>query len=263
MKNVVLLSLSAAALLSAHSYAEEEKPTQSEIELGYIATSGNTETSSAKGKINVKQDLNKFRNQFILEGLYKSDQVEVTENNITRTEEQVSAEKYFLSAKSELKINDEHMGLFGFGSYEEDKFSGYDYQSAIAVGFSDRLFNFDAGHFDYSVGPGVAINKTESTYDNNDVLIEAGEKTTSPILRASIDFLYEFSDNAKFTQVLSSDIGVSSGDNTKTKSESAISADIVGNLALKLAYIVDHNTHVVADKKHADTQTLMTLSYSF
>ncbi|WP_096085955.1 DUF481 domain-containing protein [Agaribacterium haliotis] len=262
MKHQLAIGLSSAAFVCAPAFAEDPKPLSTDVEVGYIATSGNTETSSFKGRVEIKQELNRFRNAFKAEGLYKRDQIEVETDGVVEEEERTTAEKYFLSARSDLKLNDEYMGLFGFGSYEEDKFSGFVYQSTLAVGFSDRLLNFSAGHLDYSIGPGIGFNETEDSFDADDNLLP-GESSSTPVLRLTADFLYNLSENSAFTQSFASDVGVQDGENTKSKSETALSANIIGSLAMKASYIVDHNTHVLEGKKHADTQTAVTLVYSF
>ena len=259
MKRLVLSSL---CVLSPLVQAAEEKKFSADLELGIISTSGNTETNSLKGKMQIKQNLEKFRNNFIANAFYKEDQVETEENDETVITNQVTAEKYFFSAQSDYKLNKKHRGLFIYGSYEQDEFSGYEYQATVSLGYSDRLFNFDRSHLDYSVGPGISFRETEDTIDDNGVLIE-GEETQSAVVRIALEYLYQISDNAKFTQSLASEVSVDQEENTKTKSETALTANITSGFALKASFIVDQNTHVPEDKKHADTQTALTFVYSF
>jgi putative salt-induced outer membrane protein len=251
-----------AALISAQAIAEEEKSLALDAELGIISTSGNTETSSLKGKIDIKQDLTRFRNHFVAEAFYKKDQIDAEVDGETISTNQTTAEKYFLSGQTDFKLDSEHKGLFLFGSYEDDRFSGYEYQATLAIGFSDRLFNFENSHLDYSVGPGMSFNKTEAYIDENDVLIES-ETSETAVLRLSASYLLQLSENAKFTQSLSSDASLEGGKNTKTKAESALTANLTKSFALKASYSITHNTHVPADKKHADSQTALTFVYSY
>ena len=253
---LALVFASAAAV----SEEESEKTTTAEVEFGLIATSGNTETTSFVGKLNLKQDLTKFKNHFVLEGLYKEDQVEIEEDGMTRDESRVTAEKYFTSWQTDFKLNTENRAIFGFASYEEDKFSGFEYQATVAAGYADRLFDFERSYLDYNIGPGASFNETEDTIDGDGNLI-AGESTTNFVVRVALSYLYQISENSKFTQTIASDVAPS-GENTKTKAETAITANISNALALKASFTIDQNTHPVEGKKHADTQTAMTLVYS-
>lgn len=257
-----LLSLSLLSL--AHTgLAEEAKKLSTDIELGVVSTQGNTETSSLKANVNVKQDLEKFRNHFVLSGLYKEDTITVTDGDETTREDQTTAEKYFASLQTDFKLNQDHRGLFVFGSYEEDKFSGFEYQGTLAFGYSDRIFKFDNSHLNYSIGPGMSFSKTEAILDSDGNVETESESESVGIVRISLDFLYQISENSKFTQTFSTDAAMSQGDNSKTQAETAITANVMTGLALKASYVIDHNTHPPADTKNADTTTSITFVLSF
>jgi len=248
-----ILALSVALAAAPVLAQDEEKSITTDVELGFIATSGNTETTSIKGKVNVKQELTRFRNTYVAEAFYAEDQVTLEENGITRTETQTTAEKFFLSAQSDFKLNEEHKGIFLFGSYEQDEFSSFDYQATLALGYTDRLFTTESRYLSYSIGPGVASNKDRVT----------GETSTNAIVRLAGEYFWQISDNAKFTQTVSSEIPFESDENQKTKAETALTANITEGLAMKAAFIVDYNSEVAPGIKHADTQTSVTLVYSF
>ncbi len=256
----VLLAFALAGLSSV-SIANDDNKISKDIELGIISTSGNTETNSLKGKLSLLHDLKRTKNQFVLEGFYKEDQVEIERDGEIVTENQVTAEKYFLSNQLDFKLQDEHKGLFIFGSYEQDEFSGLEFQSTLAAGYSDRLFEFERSHLDFSVGPGVSFQQAEDTVDENGNIID-GDSEQDVVIRLSFSFLYNISETAKFTQTFSSDVATDQGANTKTKAESAISANMTNSLALKASFIVDQDTHPEEGRTHADTQTAITLVYS-
>src|SRR5690606_27642686 len=143
------------------------------VTVGVLLTSGNTETQSLKGQINVRHELAIWRNNYVLEGFSKKDQIEMEENGgEIQNEQRRTAERYFASVQTAFKLNSENRGLFIFGSYEEDHFSGYQYQSTLAAGYSDRLFKTDNSRLDYSIGPGVSFTETEESLSNEGILIE-------------------------------------------------------------------------------------------
>lgn len=248
-----LLGMALVSACSMQAAAEDEKKSiEAEAELGAIFTSGNTETTSIKGKLDLKQDFKHWRTHYILESFFKKDEVEVTENGTTSEEKQTTAEKYFVSAQGDYKLHNDHAALFIYGSYSDDRFSGFDYQATIAVGYSDLLFKTDNSKFTYNVGPGAAFNKT------ND-----GDDSSTFIIRVAADYVYQISENAKFTQTLTSDIAPDTDETTKTKSVTAISANLNSALALKASYTIDYNSQVPEGNEHADTQTALTVVYSF
>lgn len=258
-----LLTLSLLSLATSAIAEDEEKKLSTDVELGIVSTSGNTETNTAKAKVDVKQDLESFRNHLVLSSFYKEDAVNVVEDGERVRRDQTTAEKYFASFQTDYKLNAKHRGLFAYVSYEEDKFSGFNYQGTFALGYSDRLFKFDNSRLNYSVGPGLAFAETRETVDADGVVTEPSESETVGVIRISLDFRYTISENAKFTQTFSSDAAVSPGDNSKSTAETAISANIMNGLALKASYTINHNTHVPENRKHADTTTSITFVLSF
>lgn len=264
MKKSISVAVLAAAALAGQAFAQApEKPFAADAELGLLATSGNTDSTALKAKLKLKHELTRWRNQYVLEALYKEDRLEVEQGGATRNESQVTAEKYFASAQADYKLDSQHRALFVFGSYEEDRFSGYDYQASVAVGYSDRLFQGASSFLDYSVGPGMSFNRTDEVRDANGILLEDNVTDESAMVRLSVLYQYDFSETAKFTQTFATDAAVESGANTKTKAESAITANINESLGMKVSFTITHNTEVPEDRVSSDRQSAVTLVYTF
>jgi putative salt-induced outer membrane protein len=99
------------------------------------------------------------------------------------------------------------------------------------------------------MGPGYSFAETNG-----------GENQNGLILRAALDYQWKISDTANFKQLLSSETG---DENTKSKSETSVSAIISGALSLKVSLILDYNSDVADDIDNLDTQTAVTLVYNF
>ena len=237
-KSLILFGLCAAGNALADN---EVKPFSMDGEFGYIATTGNTETTSVKGKVSAHQELTQWSNDFIVEALYKKDEIS--------NAEQTTAQKYFLSGQGNYKLKDPDHRLFSFASYEDDRFSSFDYQATLATGWSQKMWEDDVSKFNYSFGPGYTFTQTNE-----------GVKQNGLIVRAALDYQWRISDTANFKQLLSTEMG---SDNTKSKSETSVSAQISGDLSLKVSLILDHNSDVAEGIDNLDTQTAVTLVYSF
>jgi putative salt-induced outer membrane protein YdiY len=251
------------ALLSFHSFAADDKLAASDLELGVLSTSGNKSSAAVKANVKYNQEFDQWRNQYVLSGLYKKDEVAFIQNGQPTTKKQVSAEQYFTSAQTAYKLDDQHKAIFLFGSYDDTRFSGYDYQAAIALGFTDRLFETTNSFLDYSVGPGMAFTRTEELFANNGTMLVDNTSNETAILRAAVNYQYSFSETAKFTQIISSDIALESDSNTRTKSESAVIANLNQALAMKASVTVANNSKAPLGLKATDTQTALTLVYTF
>lgn len=241
-------TLTALALMTSFAALaqDEEKTFTMDGEFGLIVTTGNTETTSVKGKLAAKQELENWSNEYLVEGLYNQD--EVTNDDGTE-ESQTTAQEYFLSAQGNYKLENPDNRLFVFGSYEDDRFSGFDFQSTIAAGWSQKVWSTDVSAFEYSIGPGYSMAETDD-----------GEEVNSGIVRAALSYNWNLSETAVFTQTLSTEVG---SENTKSKSVTALSAKINGSLSMKLSLTMDHNSEVDADTENLDTQTAVTLVYTF
>ena len=262
MNRVLVAAIVSLVAFDSYADTEEDPPLAVDAEVGALLTSGNTDSTALAAKLNIKQNLTNWRTNYIAEALYKEDDVEQITDGVATEDSQVTAERYFASAQADYKLNEEHRGLFLFGSYEEDKFSGYEYQASIAAGYSDRLFKSPYSYLDYSIGPGMSFSRTVETVDSNGNFVD-NETEESAMLRVAIFYQYDFSENAKFTQSLSSDIALESGANTKSKSVSAVTANLNESFALKVSLSVMHNSEAPADLENTDTTTAVTLVYSF
>lgn len=215
-------------------------------EFGLIATTGNTDTSTFKGKITAHHELEHWSNDYQLEGFYKQ---ETSEDENGHDDTDVSAEKYFGSVQANYKLDNPDHRTFLYYSYQKDRFSSYDYQSTLAAGWNQRLWHDDTSAFDYSVGPGYTFARTVE-----------GRNMNSPILRASFDYQRALSSTATFEQAFSTEIGTH---NTRSKAETSITAKIADPLSMKISITLDHNTDVDDDVDNLDTETAVTLLYTF
>ncbi|WP_199610062.1 DUF481 domain-containing protein [Flocculibacter collagenilyticus] len=231
---------------------EQDKTWKLSAELGVILTTGNTETTSVKGKVDATQELEKWSNQYIFDGLFKEDKVE---NNDTGEEDTVkTADKYFFSAQGNYKLEKKHDSLFVYGSHLKDQFGPLADYTVVSVGYGTRLYESESSYLDADIGPGYASGEKQGDGET------PGESIDGMILRANAEYEWQISKSAKFTQKLSVNYG---SDNTVTKSETALTAKINGSMQMKAGFNVTNNSDVDADKENTDTETFVTLVFNF
>lgn len=118
-------SVAATTLLLASTLTlaeEAPKVWTTQAELGAIMTSGNTKGTSVTGKIDSKQELVQWSNEYSLGGYFKEDEITDLDGN-KKTEK--SAERFFVSAKGGYKLDDDFAKLYVLGSYTDDSFGAY------------------------------------------------------------------------------------------------------------------------------------------
>ena len=251
--------VASAATTSAFASEEDQKIWEVTSEVGAIITSGNTETTTLKGGIKVLHNLEFWNNEYKLDGIYKEDEVE---NDNGTKEKQRTNEKYAISAQGNYKLNEKHAHLFIYGSHVSDYFGAYRSESVVSAGYGLRLLNKPNMKLNAEIGPGYKYfkypNASTEVDENGNSL--AGEYEGEVIALGKLDYSWKISDNARFTQLVSVEYGDT---NTKTRSETALLAKINGSLQMKVAYNVTNNSDVADDKEATDTETSLTLVYSF
>jgi putative salt-induced outer membrane protein len=235
--NFTLLCAIALSLPGA-VFAEEAPKNQynGNVELGYINTSGNTQTQSLNAKAKVVAAYDSWQQAIALQALNSSDKQTTT------------AERYSAQLKTDYRFTKKQYA-YGLLGYENDRFSGYDYRASISLGYGQRVIDEKKGRLELEGGPGVRNSK----------LSDDGTKNES-ILRLAGKLSWQVAESSLFEQDLSTEIGT---DTAISKSSTSLSTQVVGNLAMKLSYTVQYTNPVPQGLKKRDSETSVTLVYKF
>lgn len=215
-----------------------------EAELGYIMKSGNSESSTLNSKVKVSKEVEKWKHTGRLEASNSSVTNEKDGKDVTVR----SAEKYVAEGKSDYKINDRSY-IFGLVNYQEDKFSSYKYESVLSAGYGLKAIKNAAMELDLEVGPGYRVVEDHAGNNEEDAILRLGEK-----------FNWKISKSSVFEQSLTVDYGDS---NTISELKASVKSNVVKDFALKVGYGLKYTDKVPTGTKNADTETTITLVYSF
>ncbi len=253
MKKSFMLMLAVSLLTVTNVYAADEKkateesPWKSSVELGFIRTTGNTETQTTAIKADATYEVDKWRHNAYAEGYGQQ-----SKNDTGETV--VSAERYEISGKSDYKFK-EYDYVFGLVKLQKDRFSGFVYDHIVSAGYGRKVIKQKDMELDVEIGPGVRFFKV----DPEPAVTDAGSESEA-VLRLAGKYWWDITGNSKFTQELSTDIGETI---TSSQSITGLQANINSTLALKFTYTVRHKTKVPDGNEKLDTETAMTLVYSF
>ncbi len=211
-----------------------------EAELGYVKTGGNTDTSTINAKAKAEQELDKWRNTLAIEALN------------TSNDGSTNAERYLANGQSNYKIT-ERGYFFGFLGYEADRFSGYEYRAMANIGYGHRVVQNDKVTLDLEVAPGGRQSKLKITDETEDEFT----------VRGALKLLWNVSETTKFTEDLTTEIGDKDKGGTVTRSVTALTAQIAGNLHTKISYTLRHSSVVPAGKEKVDDEVAIALLYNF
>ncbi|KFI07605.1 membrane protein [Massilia sp. BSC265] len=215
-------------------------------ELGAITTSGNTTGTSVTGKIDARHETANWSHEFIVSGFFKEDEYENEDGN---TERSKSAERFAASAKASLKLLGEHKRAFVIGSHVIDRFGAYTRYSSVAVGHGSRWLNSSDKSLDVELGPGYFAGERAT-----------GEDESGLTVRGAAQFRWRVSPSAFFAQTVSVEKGTS---NTRSVAETSLSTKINSTMQMKAGFSARNDTSVPDGKKNTDTQTSLTMVYSF
>jgi putative salt-induced outer membrane protein len=224
------------APISLMAQDQPESPWSGKAKLGYLATSGNTENSTLNTGFEVGYKSGKW------DHLFNAAAINASENKVT------TAEAYDANWKSERNFTD-HDFMFGRLSWRKDRFGGFDTQFSQTVGYGRRLIDIDKHKLNAEIGVGARQSKLQDGTTDNET-----------IFRGGMYYKWHLSETSLFSQ----DLTIEAGDkNTYLESVTALSARLVGNLALVASYTIKNNSDVPPLTEKTDTYTALSLEYTF
>jgi len=215
-------------------------------ELGAISTSGNTSGTSVTGKVDARHEMSNWSNEYIFSGYFKEDEIDNGDGTRSRTR---SAQRYSVSAKAAYKLLQDGKRAFLLGSHVSDKFGAYTRYSSLSVGYGTQMLRREDRTVDVEIGPGVFHGVTSE-----------GGVESGLTVRGAAQLRWRVSPSAAFSQTVSVERGTS---NMHSVAETSLSTKINGTMQMKAAFSARNDTNVPDEKKNTDTQTSLTLVYSF
>jgi putative salt-induced outer membrane protein len=233
-----LLALAAVGpVLAQGAPSAPSDPLTGQIAVGYLATSGNTESTNVNATLAMLYQLERWAHDFDASAISAA------------TDDVTTAEAYSAKYEGRRTFGDGRPYLFTSIDWRRDRFSAYDQQVSESIGYGRQLLNRGRQTMSGEVGVGAR----QST------LIDLTEEDEA-IVRGAIDYELRLSDTTGFKQ----DFVIESGDsNTSFESISALRARLIGNIGLVLSYRVKNNSDVPPGVVDTDRFTSVALEYAF
>jgi putative salt-induced outer membrane protein len=229
--------LSAPAVLMAQEEAAPDYGWSGKGELGFVSSSGNTDTQSLNLALELVYEVEKWRHRLFAGALN-------SENEGNKT-----ANRYDLGAQSDYKLSEKSY-VFGALRYEKDDFGAYEDQTTAAVGYGRQLLDNDKHQLKVEAGAGY---RTAS-------LAPDGKSEDGIVARGLLDWAWQITP----TTSLGERFLVESGsDNTFMQNDLGLSVAINSRFAVKLGYQVRNNSDAPPGVDKTDTLTSANLVYHF
>lgn len=222
--------------LALSPLAAQADPWSGEVGVGYLATSGNSDTTSLNGKLALDYVSGPWKNAFAGSAINSSD------------DEGSTAERYLVTDKLDWNFSERDY-VFGSVEWEKDLFGGVRERTSETAGYGRHILTGPVHLLDAEIGAGARQLENADGMNEDDAIGRAFGK-----------YQWKLSETSSFLQTLKLESG---GDNTFTESVSELKMAVVGNLFAALSYTVKHNSDVPADTRKTDTFSAVNLSYAF
>ncbi len=231
-----------AVLVSAPAHADWS----GKGEAGLVLSSGNTEAETANLKIGLVHEGVNWKSQFGTSALYAADDVGAT------------AQRWDASTQQDYNFGPRTF-WFGAGRYEEDRFSGFEYQATVSTGFGRKFIDSASTKFTGTAGVGYKLFETRDAFDKDTgALIEEGAYQNESVARGTLDFEHDFNESTKLVDEFVVEAGA---DNTFVQNDLSLQVKMTQVLALAVGYSVRHNTKPPLGFEETDTLTTLNLVY--
>jgi len=236
--SLVFIVVSVFSLASAAQDQEErERPYDASASVGYVGTSGNTDVTTLNTEFLMTYFDENWTHNFVFNTLS------------SRQDGDAKAERYFIRNKSDYALMDEDRYLYAQASYTDDRFSGFDYQAAVSLGYGQYFLRGDGLDLQGFAGLGYRQNDSKATGSEGEAVLTLGEE---------LDWV--ISETSSLTQALTFEIG---DKRTITTFEIGLESNIVDRISTRIAFQYRNNSDVPPGIKNTDTQTSISLIYTF
>jgi len=215
-------------------------------EAGLVIATGNTESKTANAKVLLASEVDKWKHQFGGAALYATSDPDGT-----------TANRWELFEQSDYNFSPRTF-WFGAARYEDDEFSGFEYQAVLSTGIGRKFIDTDLTKFVGTAGVGYKKFETRDAFEDTGVLIEPGVSDEEGIFRGMLDYDHKLTATSSLIDKFLVEAG---SDNTFVQNDIALQVKMTNVLALAVGYSVRHNTDPPEGFEKTDTLTTINLVY--
>ncbi|MEJ0035027.1 MAG: DUF481 domain-containing protein [Gammaproteobacteria bacterium] len=215
-------------------------------EAGVVLASGNTDSKSANFKLDLATTVEQWKHAFGGSGNYSA------------TDDETSGQRWEAHEQSDYNFSAQSF-WFGAARYEDDRFSGFEYQTTLSTGVGRHFIDNDRTKLTGTAGVGYKLFATRDVFDDTGtVLLQKGESDNEAVFRGTLDLSHALTST---TKLLDKFLVESGANNTFVQNDIGIQVQMTDVLALAAAYSVHYNTDPPLGFGKTDTLTTLNLVY--
>lgn len=219
-------------------------------EVGAVAARGNTDSNSANAKVDIANEIDRWKHSLLFNELYGSSN-DIATNN-----------RWEVRWQTDYKLTEP---LFWFGGlrYERDHFGAYAYQQSATTGLGYKLIDNDATKLTVQAGVGIKKSRPQTLVkaddDSDRVLYRIwGDDETRGDVVGGAKFEHALTGNTKILDTL---LVEATSDNTFLQNDLALQVSMTDRFALSVGYGIRQNSSPPPDTDRLDTITTLSLVY--
>ena len=255
--STALCCVSLATVAEEAATPEKKSPYTASAELGMLFKTGDTNSADVKAGFDFSHEEAAWKSTVQLDLLVKkSDQ-----DDGTGTGEETfstSDQKFTLVGQTNYTLDKASPNyVYANVSYEDNRFSSFESQSSVSTGWGRRWYETKNTTLDADIGPGFKRDVVRATET------EPEETKSAFIIQAQALYTRQLNEHVLFKQKLVAKYATKSDANSTYSARTSISTKLIETLQLKFSVTFDYNTEVDENKENLNTETAMTLVYSF
>lgn len=206
-------------------------------ELGVVMARGNSEADTVNAKLDMAEESERWKNGFGIAALRASNDGEK------------NAERYNAFWQTDYKFSDRSYWYGGL-RYEDDRFSGFDYQASLTTGIGHKFIDTETTKLSGQAGAGYRRLKNAVT----------GKEFDNAIFGGELKYEHTLTETTKLVDKFVIEAG---SENTFMSNELAVQVKMTDSLSLAAGLGVRYNTDPPAGRKKTDTLTTLNIVYGF
>ena len=224
-------------------------------ELGFLYKSGDTNSGDMKTGLDLRFEKGQWLSLLNVDLLLKkAEQTDETGKKNFKTTDQ----KWTLSSQTNYSLdNKEKNYVYGNFWFEENEFSSFENQSSLSTGWGRHWYKNNISSLWGDIGPGYK----RDLFKASDTKPQHTADTW--IVQAQALYIRKLGEHIEFKQHLSVKQALDHNENSIYKAETTVITKLISTMQLKFTFTLNYNSKVESSKENLETQTAVTLVYSF
>ncbi|MBL4942064.1 MAG: DUF481 domain-containing protein [Colwellia sp.] len=224
-------------------------------ELGFLYKSGNTNSGDMKTGVDLRFEKGPWLSLLNVDLLLKKADI-IHDDGATHFK--TTDRKWTITSQTNYSLdNKEKNYIYGNIWFEESKFSSFINQNSVSTGWGRHWYKSNNASLWGDLGPGYKRDVFKATS------IEPQRTVDTFIIQAQALYIRKLGEHVELKQHFNAKQALKSSENNIYKAETTVTTKLISTLQLKFTFTLDYNSEVEADKENLDTQTAVTLVYSF